>query len=126
MYELCDPECNECIEACTNNCLKKDQTYKILLLSHPDRCEWCESCYMVCNNGALNLQFIDDGLDRTIMEDQIIMNILNEELRVLQNMRIIYNQKMEEETDKEVKEKLKEKIEVIDTEISKRLKESQL
>ena len=54
------------------------------------------------------------------------MNILNEELRVLQNMRTIYNQKMEEETDKEVKEKLKEKIEVIDTEISKRLKESQL
>ena len=54
------------------------------------------------------------------------MNILNEELRVLQNMRIIYNQKMEEETDKEVKEKLKEKIEVIGTEISKRLKESQL
>lgn len=54
------------------------------------------------------------------------MNILNEELRVLQNMRIIYNQKMEEETDKEVKEELKEKIEVIDTEISKRLKESQL
>lgn len=54
------------------------------------------------------------------------MNILNEELRVLQNMRIIYKERLDEEPDSEVKEELKEKIEVIDTEISKRLKESQL
>lgn len=50
------------------------------------------------------------------------MNLLNEELRVLQNMRIIYKEKLDEEPDSEVKEELKEKIEVIDTEISKDLK----
>lgn len=37
------------------------------------------------------------------------MNLLNEELRVLQNMRIIYADRLKEETDTEVKEDYEKK-----------------
>ena len=66
IQELCEEECDECVEACTNNCLEKESD-KIRLLN-PDKCEWCESCSMVCDNNALNLEFINDGLDRTTFE----------------------------------------------------------
>lgn len=66
---LCREDCNECVSVCEGKCLDKNEEYNFLILTDSSKCTWCESCYMVCEAGALNLQFIDDNRDIVKMND---------------------------------------------------------
>ena len=64
----CEGDCTECIDACPNNVLKKDTDGLLVMKPYSD-CVRCESCYMVCHTGALNIQWVnDDNFNLSMIE----------------------------------------------------------
>lgn len=55
----CSNNCNDCIDACPSKVLKKNNDGLLIMKPYSD-CGRCESCYMVCNEGALNIQWLND------------------------------------------------------------------
>ena len=63
---LCDDNCDECIEVCVSHILKKDDEGLLVMLDGCE-CERCESCSMVCDTGALSVEW-EDGDDLSMIK----------------------------------------------------------
>ena len=57
---LCDVDCMDCISACPNDVLYKDDN-GLLCISSYGKCVCCESCYNACKGFALYTRAIRDN-----------------------------------------------------------------
>lgn len=63
----CEKDCTDCIDSCTNNVLEKRED-GLLHMKPYNNCTRCETCYGVCDHGAITIQFVDDTYNVDMIE----------------------------------------------------------